>query len=158
MKTTVHGIAIKCHSAAGQLSGPYLTKVIILSHFLCIRSWSNGGVECLGGGRGGGIATLTLTSHMICDGELSSLRLKINLSCQQHDGPSAPDLYSEQFVLPARAHARREQGGVLGTGRGGGRARRDMSPCRCRAVTDPPSLPHQKNMKTCQSKRKSISS
>lgn len=60
-ETTVHGITITCHSAAAQLSGPYLTKVIILSHFLCIRSWSNGGMECLGVGgrvRGGRVSPL----------------------------------------------------------------------------------------------------
>lgn len=33
-------------------------------------------------------------------------RLKINLSCQQLDGRSAPDLYSPAVCLQARAHAR----------------------------------------------------
>lgn len=42
--------------ASSQLSGLYLTKVIILSHFLCVGSWRNGG----------GARHSTLTRRMIC--------------------------------------------------------------------------------------------
>lgn len=119
----LRGITIKRHSASFQLSGLYLTKVIILSHFLCIRSRRNGGRA----------RHSTLTSHMICVASSHHPRLKINLSCQQHDGPSAPDLYSERSVC----RPEHMQG--------------DQSPCRRHAVTDPPRC---QNMETCQSREK----
>lgn len=82
--------------AGSQLPKLYLTKVIILSNFLCASSCRSG---C-------GASTLIANKpHDLC-GKLSSARLKINLSCQQHDGLSAPDLYSRAVCLQARAHAR----------------------------------------------------
>lgn len=70
--------------------------------------------------------------HDLCS-ELSSPRLKINLSCQQHDGQSAPDLYSEQSVCRP------------------GHMQGDLSPCHRHAVTDPPRC---QNMRTRQKREK----
>ncbi|CAB1452477.1 unnamed protein product [Pleuronectes platessa] len=76
----------------------------------------------------------TLTSHAICVATSHHRGLKLNLSCQQHDGPGAPDLYSEQFVrLPPK------------TGPGGG----GLSPHRRRrAVTVPPETPERGDVST----------